>query len=147
MTISCRFTQGTPQERIEDSPPPGELSCTDDYLVARLRLCVEEARTRPGQLPHIARLVSRILCSTDLIVWVAQDEQLLEEGLADLMARCARWAPEPWAGFLRWCSDPLNTDGFLDWPPYVSPAGGMCPQHRPAVPSRRERRAARRPAV
>ena len=129
---------------------PG-LSCRDTAVVDALMRLVD--RWNDGDLDgaSYAWFLARLMCSTDLIVWLAQDQDLLDDGLDDLIVACAGYLPEPWAGFLRWCGDRNNLEAFQDWPPYASPADGFCtkhggrgPRNQAPLPSRRERRAAER---
>lgn len=126
--------------KYRDDPLPRDLNATDTAIVRWFRRVVEHRAEGTLDVACIAWFAARFLCMGGILVWLAQEEDLLDAGLRDLLRECADFVPEPWSGFLRWSSEPTNTDVFRSWPPYDSSQDDDSP---PPQPNRRARRARR----
>lgn len=98
---------------------PG-LSETDAAIVRWLRRIVVSRAEGTLKVEYIAWFAARLLTMGGVLVWLGQEQDLLDAGLRDILAESADLVPEPWAGFLRWISVPGNADCFRSWPAYTS---------------------------
>lgn len=121
-----------------DGPPIPGLDQSDANVVHWFRLFAMRYQEGGLVTEGIAWFVARCLCMTEVLIWLGQEQDLLQSGLADLFAECADLVTEPWAGFVRWASDTGNTAQFLLQPPYESRSMSQ------PLPSRAERRRAQR---
>ena len=119
-----------------DDGIPG-LSRTDAATVIWIRRLIRSREGGDLEVPAVAWLIARMLCSGGVLVWLAQDKKLLASGFSDILAEAHTHVPEPWAGFLRWASIPSNLEVFDGWPPYRSDDNFDGPHGRP--PRRRRR--------
>lgn len=100
--------------------PIDGLSETDSAVIRWFGRLVASRDDGTLKIEYVAWFVARLLTMGGVLVWLAQDGELLDDGLRDIFAECAELVPEPWAGFLRWSSDAGNVQAFRAWPPYTS---------------------------
>jgi len=122
-------------------PRPIEgLSETDSSIVRWFGRLVASRDDGTLQIEYVAWFVARLLTMGGVLVWLAQDGELLDCGLREIVAESAELVPEPWAGFLRWSSVPGNLEAFRAWPPYTSVDNlDGRPQRPPSRAARRSR--------
>ena len=102
-------------------PKPIEgLSETDSAIIRWFGGLVDRRDDGTLEIEYVAWFVARLLTMGGVLVWLAQDGQLLDQGLREIFAASAELVPEPWAGFLRWSSDADNLAAFRAWPAYTS---------------------------
>jgi hypothetical protein len=100
--------------------PIDGLSETDSAIIRWLGRLVASRADGTLQIEYVAWFVARLLTMGGVLVWLAQDRQLLDDGLREVFAESAELVPDPWAGFLRWSSDADNLEAFRAWPAYTS---------------------------
>lgn len=126
------------------SPKPIDgLNDTDSAIVRWMGKLVASRADGSLQIEFVAWFVARLLSMGGVLVWLGQDQKLLEAGLQEIFGESAELVPEPWAGFLRWASDPSNVDGFRAWPAYSSTdnlEAHLRPRDRQRKPAPRRRR-------
>lgn len=102
-------------------PRPIEgLSATDSAVIRWFGRLVASREDGSLEIEYVAWFVARLLTMGGVLVWLAQDRQLMDNGLREIFAESAELVPEPWAGFLRWSSEGDNVEAFRAWPPYTS---------------------------
>jgi hypothetical protein len=100
--------------------PIDGLSETDSAMIRWFGRLVASRDDGSLQIDYVAWFVARMLTMGGVLVWLAQDGQLLDNGLREIFAESAELVPEPWAGFLRWSGDADNLESFRAWPAYTS---------------------------
>lgn len=122
--------------------PIDGLSETDSAVIRWFGRLVASRDADTLQLEFVAWFVARLLSMGGVLVWLAQDGQLLDDGLREIFAESAELVPEPWAGFLRWSSDAGNVEAFRAWPAYTSDDNldGRVDRPRPARRAKGSRR-------
>ena len=100
--------------------PIAGLSETDSAIIRWFGRLVTSRADGSLKIEYVAWFAARMLTMGGVLVWLAQDGELLDAGLDRIFAESAELVPEPWAGFLHWASDRRNLEAFRAWPPYTS---------------------------